>query len=291
MSPTGGLRLTPDPPYKYLEFRHFIYDQSSAYTYAVELSVDQALSAGATQVQFNQPLPLYVENFLGFPVGGSVPVGWYDRTRGVWVPANNGRVVRILAVSNGLAQVDLDGSGQAAAEPALAALGITDAERAYLGAQYPVGQSLWRVPITHLTPWDCNWPYAPPADAEPPQQPPPLPPWLEDDPCEQGGSVIECQNQVLGEQVPLTGTPWHLHYRSDRTPGHRVDRSLDIPLGGAQVPASLKRIEIAIQIAGRRWTEQVAAAPAQRYRLTWDGHYPGQLPPSVRALWEHAAEQ
>jgi len=38
---------------------------TSGYTYAVELSVDQALAAGATGVHFNKPLPFYVDNFLG----------------------------------------------------------------------------------------------------------------------------------------------------------------------------------------------------------------------------------
>ena len=41
---------------------------TSGYTYCAELSIDEALSAGATDVQFSVPLPFYVENFLGFPV-------------------------------------------------------------------------------------------------------------------------------------------------------------------------------------------------------------------------------
>ena len=49
---------------------------ASGYTYAVELSVDEAMAAGATSVQFNQPVPFYVENFVGFPVGSLVPVGF-----------------------------------------------------------------------------------------------------------------------------------------------------------------------------------------------------------------------
>ena len=41
---------------------------NSAYTYAIEFSVDEALAAGATQVNFSQPVPVYTENFLNFPV-------------------------------------------------------------------------------------------------------------------------------------------------------------------------------------------------------------------------------
>src|SRR5207237_5767885 len=63
---------------------------TSAYTYAVEFSVDEAKTAGAIDVRFSSPLPFHVENFLGFPVGTIVPLGSYDRARGVWVPADRG---------------------------------------------------------------------------------------------------------------------------------------------------------------------------------------------------------
>ena len=59
---------------------------TSAYTYAAEFSVDEALTAGATSVIFSQPVISYVENFLGFQVGWDVPTGFYDRVRGNWVP-------------------------------------------------------------------------------------------------------------------------------------------------------------------------------------------------------------
>ena len=45
------------------------------YTYAVELSVDEALAAGAERVELSTPIPFYVENFLDFPVNDPVPVG------------------------------------------------------------------------------------------------------------------------------------------------------------------------------------------------------------------------
>ena len=45
-----------------------------------------------------------------------------------------------------------------------------DAERATLATEYAVGSTLWRAVVTHFTPFDCNWPFVPPADAEPPQQ-------------------------------------------------------------------------------------------------------------------------
>jgi hypothetical protein len=51
--------------------------KASGYTYAVELGLDEAVAAGATQVQFNQPIPFYVDNFLDFPIGMAVPIGYY----------------------------------------------------------------------------------------------------------------------------------------------------------------------------------------------------------------------
>jgi hypothetical protein len=64
---------------------------TSGYTYAVDLTVDEALAAGATRVDFSQPVPFYVENFRNFPVGTQVPTAYYDRARTAWVPEPDGR--------------------------------------------------------------------------------------------------------------------------------------------------------------------------------------------------------
>ena len=115
----------------------------------------------------------------------------------------------------------------------LAVLAISEAERQHLASLYQPGQSFWRVPITHFTPWDCNWPAGPPPFAESPRQPEPRRNTPLDDPACQGGSIIECQNQVLGEVVGITGTPFSLNYRSDRNPGYRVASTLQIQVSGA----------------------------------------------------------
>ena len=59
---------------------------NSGYTYAAEFSVDEALKAGATQVDFDKPLINYTENFIGAPVGSAVPTGYYDRENAEWKP-------------------------------------------------------------------------------------------------------------------------------------------------------------------------------------------------------------
>ena len=252
---------------------------TSAYTYAFELSVDEAVAVGATSVEFTQPVVLYAENFLGFPVGGAVPIGFYDRSLGQWVPAPNGRIIAIVTEANGMADVDTDGDGMADSAPVLAALGITLAEREQLAALYAPGQSLWRAAVTHFTPWDMNWPFGPPADACAPADPEcdlgdgPVGPSPEDDPCEQQGSTIECQNQILGEDLPLAGTPFRLHYRSDRTAGRKDAFTMTIPLTPAAPPASLKSVELRIEVGGRVFSESFACpcAPNDTTSFTWDG--------------------
>lgn len=96
----------------------------TGYTYAVEMSVDQATVNGSTEVVFNQTLPYYVENYLGFPVGSAVPTGYYNRTLGEWVPSENGRVVQVIGIvstSDGmkLAELDVAGNHKAATEEVL----------------------------------------------------------------------------------------------------------------------------------------------------------------------------
>jgi len=250
---------------------------TSAYTYAVALTIDEAVAAGARHVTFSQPVIHYVENFLHFPVGGIAPAGLYDEDKGMWVPSDNGRVIGVLDVSGGTASLDLDGTGQAAGATALAALGISDAERQQLATLYTAGQSLWRVPVPHFSALDINWPYKPECDplaaSCEPNQPRPLAgddPL--DDPNEQCGSVIGCEDQTLGESVPVVGTDFRLHYRSRRTPGRKVAYRVSIPLTGATIQPTLRRIDLVVDVAGQHFAQTFAAAANQTTTYTWDGH-------------------
>ncbi|MFA6054869.1 MAG: PKD domain-containing protein [Thermodesulfovibrionales bacterium] len=267
-----------------------------AYTYAVEYSVDAALAAGAKIVQFSRPVISYTDNFLNFTIGMIVPSAYYDSDQGVWIPSDNGIVIKILGISNGVADLDIDGSNTPAGVQALSALGITDSELQQLGAMYQPGQSFWRVPVTHFTVWDYNLGEGPPADAgappPPPSSPPPSPPPPPS--CGAGsccfsapgsgsggsgpaggdtqeGSIIGCQNQSLGETVNVTGTPFSLSYMSNRQPGTKADMTITIPLSGASVPASLKRIDLEIYIAGKKSFLSFPPASNLNYTFIWDG--------------------
>ncbi|MCP4723610.1 MAG: hypothetical protein GY863_01165, partial [bacterium] len=173
---------------------------TSGYTYCVEFSADEARTGKAVDVRFDQVAFSYVEDTIGFPVGSAVPAGYYDRLTGQWVASENGRVIKLLnSTFFGPIDIDIDGDDNADDELALEALGFTDDEIVQLAALYPPGQILWRVPISHFTPWDYNWPYGPPGDATAPDQPSPDNSDTENDPCEGQGSIIEYQNQILGE--------------------------------------------------------------------------------------------
>lgn len=234
------------------------------YTYCVELGVDEADAVEAKGITFNQPIPFYVENFLGFPVGGHVPVGYYDRDRAEWVPSPNGRVIKILSQTAGLADLDISGSNAVADAASLAALGITDAERARLAGLYATGQTLWRVPLPHLSTWDCNWGWGPPVDAEFPN----IPSWLYDDP--QPEKPCPAQRQACQQSVPITGTPYTLNYSSDRVPGYSAVNTLEIPYSHTNVPPSTKRIDLIMTLNGRTFTNSFIATPNGRFSFRWD---------------------
>jgi len=240
------------------------------YTYAVELSVDEALLAGAEEVRFDPPVIKYLENFPGFATGGEVPAYTYDKTRAVWVPSPNGRVIEILSISNGMADLDTDGDGLVDDATTLAELGINDAERQRLASLYPVGASLWRVPLNHFSPIDLNYPPNYPSGHYPGQPLVNSDP-NEDDPCLSAGSVIECQNQTLGHSARIVNSPFTLNYRSDRTPGRIAGNSVDIPLTGSSVPPELVGVELEIQVAGRRITHSFPPDPDQQFTFVWDG--------------------
>jgi len=242
---------------------------TSGYTYAVEFSVDEAITAGAKEVRFSKPVTVYVDNFLQFPVGTAVPLGYYDRDKAAWIPAPNGKIIRILGATNGLADIDVTGTGVAADAGALGQLGIDNVERQKLASLYQPGQSIWRVRVDHFTPWDCNWPYGPPDGAVAPSGDPKVVDPLKDPNCE-CGSIIESQNQVLGESVPVVGTPFKLHYRSDRA-GDINSRTINIPLSGPTLPAIVKRIELEVRVGGTRFARTFDPLPAQTTSFTWNG--------------------
>jgi len=246
-----------------------ILPPTSAYTYCAELSVD-----GVERVKFAQPVITWVDNFLGFDVGEVVPVGYYDRDKGVWVPSDNGVVVRILDTdSDGVVDAldadgddqpdDLNGDGFLNDE----VVGLEDSVR------YPPESTFWRVEVDHFTPWDHNWPYGPPAGAISPntqgqpevdQQNP------EVKECKSYiGSFVEERSRIFHEDIPIPGTTMTLHYASNRVAGY--GHKITVPASGDMVPASLKRIVVKVEVAGRTFEQALDPLPNQIAEFIWDG--------------------
>lgn len=228
---------------------------TSAFTYCAELSVDNAKS-----VRFEKPVTIYVNNFLGFNVGDVVPVGYYDRDRAIWVPSNNGLVVKLLD-TNGDGTVDAytDGKNQYPEQ------GLTDP------ALYPPGATYWRVELDHFSPWDCNWPIGFPGEAISPN-PEGIP--VADSQCPRDdqsciNSYVENRNRIFHEDLAVIGTDLTLHYASNRTRGYKS--VVSIPASGASVPASLKSIIVRMEVDGRILETTLPPQPYQKAELAWDG--------------------
>lgn len=245
---------------------------TSAYTYAIELSVDEADAVGATTVRFSAPVAFHVDNFLGFAVGKRVPVGYFDRSKGRWVGMEAASIVKVLAVTNGVASLDTNGDGTAESAATLTSAGYTDGELRAIGARYAAGSSIWRARTDHFTPIDCNTPWRPPSDARDPNSTPDRPKSSNGDDCGSNGSVIGCVDQSLRQRVPIEGTGLGLVYSSLRAPGRAAayERTIDLAGGGA-LPASLKAIDFTVTVAGRTTTQSFAPAAGLKTTFRWDG--------------------
>jgi RHS repeat-associated protein len=239
---------------------------ASGYTYAAELSIDKVPPGADVQFGADTPVLVYVENFVGFPVGETVPSGFLDRAHAVWVPSANGRVIRIddVVQEHGAPAALVDSVGATGNEALVLAL----PERQQLASLYAKGQTLWRIPVTHFTAWDWNWGFGPPPDAFFPGEPDPDANAPLDEQCETGGSTIECQGQILGESIPIVGTPFRLHYQSDRVPGRVVE--LKIPLIGSKTHPQMKRIELSVHWAGVQVICTFSPQPNQTVTIPWD---------------------
>lgn len=239
---------------------------TTAFTYCVELEVD-----GVSRVRFEKPITVWVDNFLGFEVGDVVPVGWYDRSGGNWIPAENGVVVALLDVNgdgvvdaldadgDGLAD-DLDGDG----DPGSEVVGMT-------GGPYSAGACFWRIETTHFSPCDLNWPTAPPADATGPTADGEVYAAQQEaadclSPC---GSYVEARSRILHQDIAVPGTDMTLHYAANRVQGYK--RKITVPVSGDTIPGSLSSMVVEVEVAGRRLRQTLPTLPNQVAEFVWDG--------------------
>lgn len=267
---------------------------SSAYTYCVEFSLDEADSLASiagtpASTRFTKPVSIYTRNFLSYPVGTRIPLGYYDRSIGKWVGENDAVVLKIVGASGDTALVDTDGNGSADPAALVDSLGLSGLERRVLLAEYGLNGVLWRGRLGHFSSADPNPNAGPPPD-ELPKGPARIFGLLAllFGPCLSEGSIIECENRVLGERLPVTGTPYTLNYRSFRAPGDAAVRTVHIPLIGDVIPTTLEQVDIRLDVAGKVYTASYPRAQisaGQIVSMTWDGYdvYERRIEGSVNA--------
>jgi len=241
----------------------------TAYNYALEISADEAEALGAVSVELDTPAALYVDNFRNFPVGSLMPNGSFDREDGRWHPESTGLVLEVLGVdSEGLAILDFNGDGSPTADPIVESYGITDPELAELASIYAAGAQLWRVEIPHFTPYDIN-PNLRASGSPAPGGQRPDEQGLANS-CEVPGSVISMESRVLGESLPVHGTPFSLHYSSNRVPGG-PNRTMGLTVDDPNPPEGLERVSLVVDVAGRRLMDVADPEPGRRLEVQWDG--------------------
>ncbi|MBC7429940.1 MAG: hypothetical protein H7336_15105, partial [Bacteriovorax sp.] len=86
-----------------------------------------------------------------------------------------------------------------------------------------------------------------------------------------GGSIIEVDNQALGESIPVTGTPYSMFYYSDRVPGRLDNYKITLPLINGAVPSSLTTVDVDILYADRSFHKTFSAVSNLSYDFFWDG--------------------
>jgi len=250
---------------------------TSAFTYCAELRVD-----GAERVRFEKPVIAWVDNFLGFPVGLIVPVGYYDRDKGVWVPDENGVVVELLDTDADelVDALDADGDGQPDdlnGDQSFSdeVQGLNDSQR------YAAGSTFWRAATTHFSPSDWNFPLR----AEQPSIPPnPKGKSNADQASSEGSgsgkqppgdtqclaSFVEQRGRIFHEDINIPGTNMTLHYSSNRVTGYKPG-VFTIPASGDTVPDTLVKIIVQLSVAGKDYEVELPAEANQIAEIEWDG--------------------
>ena len=205
---------------------------TSAYTYAVEFSVDQAVEARRHRRRRSpsRSSPTSTTSSTSRPARPSPP-RTTTRRRRAWVPVRERRRARGRLRDGGMAQVDVDGDGAADSGAALAELGIDDAELTKLAQQLRRRRLLWRVAGQALHAVGLQLALRlQGATARRRTRSPPPPPYCPE--CQARGLDRRLLQPDAGRAARVTGTPFALDYDSGRSPGYKEAYTLDIPLTG-----------------------------------------------------------
>ncbi|MDO8963282.1 MAG: carboxypeptidase regulatory-like domain-containing protein, partial [Coriobacteriia bacterium] len=239
---------------------------ASAFTYCVELSVDEA-----DNVRFSTPVTAFVDDFLGFGAGTPVPNGFFDRDRGVWVPDDDGVVVCMLDADGDGVTDALDANGDGIADDLTGDGSTADEVVGLTGPRFAPGARLWRVPLTHFSPRDFNYGFSSGARRTI------LPGgrWYVDatgrtvDCGKPANSTVTARSRVLHEDVPLAGTGLTLHYASSAvSPRPQV---IEVAATGSDIPTYAANACVTLSLGGRTFSQVLPPQPDLVARFSWDG--------------------
>jgi RHS repeat-associated protein len=249
----------------------------TAYTYAVELSADEARAAGAQSVSFSKPIPFYVDNFLSFPTGSAIPLGSYNRTKAIWEALQDGVVIKILSIVGGSASISVTADEASASQALLDLHGITSEELQSLAANYPQGKSLWRARVSHFSSYDLNpsgksiaqplgneiiGPTINPNAGE-------TPPGPTESLC---GCILDLQEGVLREKIALLGTPFSLYYSTQTMTANKSGAQINVTLTGANITSGLQRVRTEVSVAGQSFSYENKNPIASESKIfEWNG--------------------
>ncbi|MEW6776848.1 MAG: putative Ig domain-containing protein [Bdellovibrionota bacterium] len=260
----------------------------------LSLTADEAEAAGALSVSFSKPVAFYAENYQQHPVGAFLPTRSFDPETGEFVHGRAGRVLEILDVLEGAAEIDFTGDGFAD-DPS--ELEIDPTELAYLATRYLPGDELTRTAYDHFTYWwNCvNYRVeghcqdilsailpVPSTDLARQIDFPVASPSVE----LVSGVAFEAENQQLLAAKEVTGANTSLVYSSGRAKGRsrsyvvvQLTPDTDTPEGAAlwqtislptpQTP--LYKVAYTLTVAGRVYEALLDPAPGIRVAADWDG--------------------
>jgi RHS repeat-associated protein len=102
----------------------------------------------------------------------------------------------------------------------------------------------------------------------PPSEPPP------NCPVTASGSIIQIENQTVGESIPLTGVPFALNYSSGRVPNRTSEQSLRIQLvpSSPSYVSTVLSVDVTVIVAGRTLNYTFPTPiSGQTFDFAWDG--------------------
>ncbi len=250
------------------------FDDNSLH-YSLDFAVRKADGALAERVEFNRPVAIYVENFLGLPVGLPVRTEYYNSLTSRWETEFEGLVIEIVGVDDGIAAIDANGDGEAESRSTLEKLGWFEEELAEIVQRYEVGDTLWRTQVTHFSAFTLAWDTHTGGVFVPNELPKVLKRQIEE-PSERG--PVRVENLAVNEAVEVIGTPYSLVYQTDRSLGYGAAFEFDLPLLGSFVPPTLQKIVVLVEVGGELIDRTTYSAPfPKEHVVRWDGKVPVAL--------------